>query len=93
MAATPALPADRRLSPEGLRDLLAVVNSSRGLDEILTYIVAQARNVLGADGAMVYLRDAHQPMLLCVKASQGIPDALLNQTAIVGQPVIGLYRR
>ncbi len=33
------LDADRRLSPGGLRDLLAVVNSSRGLDEILEYLV------------------------------------------------------
>jgi len=90
MAATHPLPADRRLSPEGLRDLLAVVNSSRGLDEILVYIVAQAREVLGADGALAYLRDEAQPRLLRVQASQGIPDHLLNQTAIVGEPVIGL---
>src|SRR5688572_28055017 len=90
MAATPALPADRRLRPEGLRDRLAVVNSSRGLDEILTYIVVQAREVLGADGAIVYLRDEQQPMLLRVKATQGIPDNVLNETATVGAPVIGI---
>src|SRR5688500_4352852 len=90
MAATPAPPVDRRLSPEGLRDLLAVDNSSRGLDEILNYIVVQAREVLGADGAIVYLRDEQQPMLLRVKASEGIPDNVLNETATVGAPVIGI---
>src|SRR5918998_3687094 len=90
MATSPAPPADRRLSPEGLRDLLAIVNSSRGLQEILTYIVSQARVVLGADGAIVYLRDEQQPMLLRANATEGIPEHLLNPTAIVGQPVIGL---
>jgi GAF domain-containing protein len=81
---------DRRLSAEGLRDLLAVVNSSRGLDEILSYLVIQAQHVLGSDAVSLYLRDADDPMRLRVQAAHGIPSDLLNPEAIVGFPIAGL---
>ncbi|MBV9542796.1 MAG: hypothetical protein JOY61_00265, partial [Chloroflexi bacterium] len=48
-------------SATGLRDLLAVVNSSQGLEEILAYLVPKAQGVLQADGASVYLRDTADP--------------------------------
>jgi len=82
--------AARRLRLEGLRDLLAVVNSSRGLDEILSYLVATAQTVLEADGATVYLRDAADPHLVRVHASRGVEPGLLAETTPIGYPVTGL---
>ena len=67
--------ANRRLSAEGLRDLLAVVNSSRGLDEILGYLVVQAHQVLGSDGVGLYLLDEDDPQTLRVQAAHGLPSA------------------
>jgi GAF domain-containing protein/anti-sigma regulatory factor (Ser/Thr protein kinase) len=90
MATAGTTPGERRLSPDGLRDLLAVVNSSRGLDEILDYLVLQARSVLGADGVALYMRDESRPHVLQVKAACGIPDDTLNVTSPVGFPIGGL---
>src|SRR5436190_12160267 len=84
------VPRERQLSPEGLRDLLAIVNSSRGLDEILSYLVVQAQQVLGADAAALYLRTESHRDLLEVKAAHGIPHDLVNLTVKVGAPIIGL---
>src|SRR5512133_1964038 len=39
---------------EGLRGILAVLNSNRSLEEILDYIVGEARRLLGADAAAIY---------------------------------------
>src|SRR5215471_18126766 len=82
--------AERHLSPEGLRDLLAIVNSSRGLDEILSYLVVQAQHVLGADAAALYLRGEAHADVLEVKAAHGIPHDLVKETVSVGEPIIGL---
>jgi GAF domain-containing protein/anti-sigma regulatory factor (Ser/Thr protein kinase) len=77
--ATTSSDVERGFSPEGLRDLLAVVNSSRGIDEILDYLVVQAQRVLGSDAVGLYLRDGEDPQTLRVKAAHGIPHDLLNQ--------------
>ncbi len=84
------VPGERHLSPEGLRDLLAIVNSSRRLDEILDYLVVQAQQVLGADAAAFYLRDESQPDVLQVKAAHGGPLDLVAPTVPLGSPIIGL---
>jgi GAF domain-containing protein len=86
----PTSSADRRLSAGGLRDVLAVVNSSRGLDEILTYLVVQAQEVLGSEGVGLYLRDEHNPDILVVQAAHGVAPELVSLTAPIGYPVIGL---
>jgi signal transduction histidine kinase len=83
------LPA-RQLNLDGLRDLLSVVNSSRGIDEILAYLVRKAHDVLESDGAAVYLIDADDPTLLRAQASYGIASCLLADTTPVGYPVTGL---
>jgi GAF domain-containing protein len=90
MAATSELPAQGRLSPAGLRDLLAVVNSSRGLDEILGYLVVQAQQVLNADGVVLYLRDEAHADVLQVKAAHGLPNEMISPTIPVGIPIVGL---
>src|SRR4029453_7182293 len=84
------VPREPHLSPEALRDLLAIVNPSRGLDEILSYLVVQAQQVLAADAAALYLRSPSNPDVLEVKAAHGIPADLVNDTVYVGNPVIGL---
>jgi len=89
MGAPPA-DVERGFSAEGLRDLLAVVNSSRGIDEILDYLVVQAQHVLGSDAVSLYLRDRDDPETLRVKAAHGIPTELLNPSAPVGLPIAGL---
>jgi len=81
---------ERRLSSEGLRDLLAVVNSSRDLDEILNYLVVQAQQVLGSDAVSLYLLDQADPKMLRVKAAHGMPNELLGPYAPVGCPIAGL---
>jgi signal transduction histidine kinase len=83
------LPA-RQLNLDGLRDLLSVVNSSRGIDEILAYLVRKAHDVLESDGAAVYLIDADDPTMLRAHASYGIATSLLADTTPVGYPVTGL---
>src|SRR5712691_732425 len=89
MGAPPA-DVERGFSAEGLRDLLAIVNSSRGIDEILDYLVVQAQQVLGSDAVSLYLRDRDDPETLRVKAAHGIPTELLNPWAPVGLPIAGL---
>lgn len=44
----------RRQVAESLRDILAVLNSNRPLDEILSYIVTEARRLLGSGTSAVY---------------------------------------
>ena len=79
MATTPT-DVERGFSPEGLRDLLAVINSSRGIDEILDYLVVQAQRVLGSDAVSLYLRQDEAPQTLRLKAAHGIPHDLLSPT-------------
>src|SRR5687768_2711964 len=52
---------ERRQIAEGLRDLLAVVNSSRSLSDILDRVVTQAGELLGSAAGAVYLQDDDQP--------------------------------
>jgi GAF domain-containing protein len=89
MAAASAA-VEHGFSAEGLRDLLAVVNSSRGLDEILDYLVVQAQHMLGSDAVSLYLRDRDKHEMLRVKAAHGIPSELLNPWAPIGSPIAGL---
>src|SRR5919199_2758744 len=89
MAAASAA-VEHGFSAEGLRDLLAVVNSSRGLDEILDYLVVQAQHMLGSDAVSLYLRDGEKHEMLRVKAAHGIPSELLNPWAPIGSPIAGL---
>jgi signal transduction histidine kinase len=44
----------RRKVAEGMRDVLAILNSNRSLDEILTHIAAQATQLTEADSSAIY---------------------------------------
>ncbi len=47
----------RRQAAEGLREILAVLNSNRPLDEILSRILAQAERLIRVDAAAIYRLD------------------------------------
>jgi two-component system nitrate/nitrite sensor histidine kinase NarX len=72
----------RRRVAEGLRDILAILNSNRSLDEILNYIVAQAVHLLEASASAVY-RLQHDAELLTIQTSLGLSDELLANQADV----------
>jgi len=80
----------RQRVAEGLRDLLAIVNSGHKLDEILAEVLAQSSRLLGNDAGTIYLCDDQQPDILRARASSGMDvDSLATQVRI-GSPTTGL---
>lgn len=79
----------RRQVAEGLRDILTVLNSSRPLNEILDYIVAQAGRLLGSQAVSLFrLQDKNGP--LKVQAAHGLPAEYVATMEIpVGEALIG----
>jgi PAS domain S-box-containing protein len=61
----------RRQVAEGLREILTVLNSTRSLDEMLAYVVAQASQLLNSDAAL-FCRLDQQSGMLAVQASHGL---------------------
>ncbi len=80
----------RQRVAEGLRDLLAIVNSGHKLDEILDAVLAQSSRLLGADAGVVYLCDDHQPDILQARASMGMDRESLAPQVRIGSPTTGL---
>jgi PAS domain S-box-containing protein len=64
----------RRAVAEGLREILAILNSNRPLDEILDYIIAQACHLLGTPSGAIY-RLNRQEGMLSTRASHGLDAA------------------
>jgi len=79
----------RREVAEGLRDIVAILNSNRPLTETLDCIVAQAGRLMGTDAVAIYrLQGRDGP--LQVQASCGLPaDFAGNVRVPVGQGVVG----
>ena len=71
----------RRQVAEALRDILAVINSDRPLDEVLSYIVTQADRLLDA-GATVLHRIEEKKPIVTILASSGLPEELAGTGAI-----------
>jgi len=63
----------RRQIAESLRGVLAMLNSSRSLPQVLDYIVAQVDQLLGSDAAAVY-RTQGPTQPLQFEAGQGLKD-------------------
>src|SRR6185312_8873633 len=83
---------------ESLRDVLAILNSNRPLEEILQYIVCQASRLLGSQSAAIYgapsfvpLRQAHRAETLIRQAADGL-DALLEGQAALPFAQVGARR-
>ncbi len=66
----------RQQVAEGLREILAVLNTDRPLDEILDYIVAQARHLLSSDACVLYRLDQDE-QTITIEASSGLPEEFL----------------
>jgi GAF domain-containing protein len=83
----------RQRVAEGLRDLLAIVNSGHRLDEILAEVLAQSSRLLGNDAAIVYLCDEPESGLLRARASMGMDVDSLAPEVRIGSPTTGLAVR
>jgi ligand-binding sensor domain-containing protein/signal transduction histidine kinase len=71
----------RRQVAEGLRDILAVINSERPLEEVLDHIIDQARQMLGAEATVLHQIERER-RFVAIQASSGLPDALEGIRAI-----------
>lgn len=79
----------RRHVAENLGDILAILNSSRSLDEILDHIVAEAGQLLGSNAVAVY-RLHRDTNLLRIQAARGLPADFMAAADIpVGQAAVG----
>lgn len=85
----------RREVAEGLRDLLATVNSRRELDDILKYIVEQSCKLLGCDASSIFfaVEDEEFGEALVAKAAYGLHDDLVHVRLPVNQSSNGLAYR
>ena len=71
----------RRRVAEGLRDILAVLNSDRPLDEVLDYIITQAAQLLDAQAALLHTLET-EGRFLSIQASVGLPTELAGLETI-----------
>jgi PAS domain S-box-containing protein len=79
----------RRQVAEGLRDILAILNSNRSLDTILDTILIQASQLLKADAIAIY-RLQGEDELLSIQASRGLdPEYVADANIPIGQAVTG----
>ena len=75
----------------GMRDLVAVINSTHRLDEVLEEALSQAIRLLGADAGGIYLReDCEGSDLITARAARGLDPEQLAARIRVGSPVTGL---
>ncbi len=70
----------RRQIAEGLRDILAAINSSLSLDIILSVINTQARSLLGADAVAIYRLQKNG--LLTIQSSISLDDDYVSLAVI-----------
>jgi nitrate/nitrite-specific signal transduction histidine kinase len=82
----------RRRVAEGMRDLLASVNSTRSLDEVLDLVLGQAAGVLGCDAGSVLLLEGAdgQQALVTARASRALVAELVPARVPVGTAVTGV---
>ena len=65
---------DRRQVAEGLRDILAVLNSERPLEQILSHVISQAVQLSSADAGVMYAL-VEESSLVGVVSEHGMPEA------------------
>jgi PAS domain S-box-containing protein len=85
----------RRQVAEGLRDVLAVLNSNKPLGDILTYILRQSSQFLGSDAGVIYSLDWDRKLLLS-EASTGMPaefDAFSSLPLVMSEPNRSILNR
>ena len=82
----------RRRVAEAMRELLASVNSTRSLDEIMDLVLAQAAELLGSDAGSVLLLDGaegHRRML-SIRASRDLVSEIFPMRLPVGSAITGV---
>jgi PAS domain S-box-containing protein len=85
----------RRQVAEGLRDVLAVLNSNEPLDDILTYILRQSSQFLGSEAGVIYRLDSDRELLFS-EASTGMPaefDAFTTLPLVMSEPNRSILNR
>ena len=66
----------RQRVAEGMREMIEVVNSRQSLDEILSYLVDQARQLLDSNAAAIFLPvEGRENEVLGIRASTGLPGS------------------
>lgn len=68
----------RREVSDGLRDILAVLNSNQSLEEILNHITEQACRLLHADGSAIFRMQGNQGQLR-MQASHGLSEQYIGR--------------
>ena len=63
----------RRQVAEGLRDVLAILNSNQPLDEVLDFIAAQATRLMGASASTIF-HVRPEAGKVTIEASHGLPE-------------------
>jgi signal transduction histidine kinase/putative methionine-R-sulfoxide reductase with GAF domain/predicted hydrocarbon binding protein len=85
----------RRQVAEGLRDVLAVLNSNRPLDYILTFILRQSSQFLSSDAGVIYRMD-RQKNLIIREASTDMPaefDTFTTLPLLLSEPNQSILNR
>lgn len=79
----------RRKVAEALRDVLAILNSNRPLEEILDFVVIQAGQLLGAEGVAVWRLRA-DGTALNIQAARGLDaEFVAGVTIPIGHGAVG----
>ncbi|MCL4393668.1 MAG: GAF domain-containing sensor histidine kinase, partial [Chloroflexi bacterium] len=79
----------RRQVAEALREILAVLNSTRSLEDILTHIAGQARRLLGSDAIALFRLD-EESQTLRISASEGLSAELASNVVVpLGKGAVG----
>lgn len=71
----------RRYVAEGLRDMLAILNSHRAVDEIMNFIIKEAARLMGTDSGSLYRLNGEKDMLL-LEAACGLPEEFTSRTEV-----------
>ena len=79
----------RREVSDGLRDILAVLNSNQSIEEILNHITEQACNLLRADASALF-RTQREHGIPQLQASHGLPDEYAEYLSPYMGPEAGL---
>ena len=77
--------ADRRRQiAESMHDMLSILNSNQPLDEVLNYIVSQARRLLGSQGVAVYYAPP-ETGAISIQAARGLSASYLSRVRLAAR--------
>lgn len=71
----------RRYVAEGLRDMLAVLNSHRAVNETMNFIIKEAARLVGTDSGALYRLNGNRDALI-LESACGLPDEILSRVEV-----------